>query len=167
MSWLRRPLAPGEIVGYIIFVAGVLLGIWLVLSPWADNWAYWAHDIPIFLLTNLCALPATIQVVSRNMGMSCADNWAYWAHDIPIFLLTTWIVAGSAHRFVRTFLLACVISAVASSVLFVIFVKAYTNEMGGVVLIAYGFYAFLISLAVGVPFVLYRRAQHRGTTVTP
>src|SRR3989442_3476853 len=74
MSWLRRPLAPGEIVGYIIFVAGVLLGIWLVLSPWADN-------------------------------------WAYWAHDIPIFLLTTWIVAGSAHRFVRTFLLACVISA--------------------------------------------------------
>ncbi len=130
MSWLRRSLAPGEIVGYIIFVAGVLLGIWLVLSPWADN-------------------------------------WAYWAHDIPIFLLTTWIVAGSAHRFVRTFLLACVISAVASSVLFVIFVKAYTNEMGGVVLIAYGFYAFLISLAVGVPFVLYRRAQHSGTTVTP
>lgn len=123
MSSLRRPLAPGEIIGYVIFVAGILF-IWLVVNRWADK-------------------------------------WEYWAHDIPIFLLTTWIVAGCAHRFVRIYLLACAISAVASAFLFVIFVKAYANEMGGVVLIAYGFYAFLISLAVGLPFVLYRRAQQR------
>lgn len=74
-----------------------------------------------------------------------------------IFSLATLLVATVTHRFVRTFLWACVISAFASSLLHEVAVQGYLNAMFGVRLIAGGFYAFLVSVAVGVPFVIYRQ----------
>src|SRR3989454_744696 len=79
------------------------------------------------------------------------------ARTQEIFSLATVLVAAVTHRFVRTFLGACVISALASSLLHEIVVQGYLNEMFAVRLIAGGFYAFLVSVAVGVPFVVYRQ----------
>src|SRR2546427_12899206 len=84
------------------------------------------------------------------------------ARTQEIFSLATVLVAAVTHRFVRTFLGACVISALASSLLHEIVVQGYLNEMFAVRLIAGGFYAFLVSVAVGGPFVGYRQPRLVG-----
>src|SRR2546428_10515991 len=84
------------------------------------------------------------------------------ARTQEIFSLATVLVAAVTHRFVRTFLGACVISALASSLLHEIVVQGYLNEMFAVRLIAGGFYAFLVSVAVCVPFFVYRQPRLVG-----
>jgi hypothetical protein len=80
-----------------------------------------------------------------------------------LFALVTLLVAAIAHKLARRFLLASVISAFTAALVHEIAVQGYLNEMFVVRFIARGFYAFLVSVAVGVPFVVYRQPGHVGT----
>lgn len=84
-------------------------------------------------------------------------------HD-PIVPLTTVVVAVITHRFVHAFLRACAIATAASIVLSVIHVTVtgQVNDMIGVFVILGGAYAFLLSMAVGFPFVLNRHPGFLG-----
>jgi alpha-tubulin suppressor-like RCC1 family protein len=78
------------------------------------------------------------------------------ARTEEMFSLAAVLLAAVTHRFVRSFLPACLIAAVASSLLHEIVGQGYLNEMFLIRLIVGAFYAFLVSVAVGLPFVIYR-----------
>ena len=127
MPWLRHPLAASDILGFLIFCAGVLL------------------------------CNALVKEQSQNP----------MSPNVFILVRIMWIIAGVSallHRFVRAYLLASAVSALATMVVAWVWnlnSYGYVTDMALAGTLLFGFLAFLISLAVGFPFVLYRRSAAR------
>lgn len=76
---------------------------------------------------------------------------------IFVLVLTSLVVAAITHRRVRSFWLACLVSAAASSVVFNILAtiqQGHSDKFFLVALVFGGFYAFIISAVAGLPFIL-------------
>ena len=79
---------------------------------------------------------------------------------IIVLVLTSLVIGAITHWRVRSFWLACLVSAAASSVVFNVLAtirQGYLDKFFLVALIFGGFYAFIISAVVGLPFALFRR----------
>lgn len=78
-------------------------------------------------------------------------------------LLLVWVIAGIAHILIRVFWRACVISAFASALGYIVLIFALIpsqigNEMLGAGIIEVGLFGFLLSMLMGFPVVIYRRS---------
>jgi hypothetical protein len=79
---------------------------------------------------------------------------------IVLFVLTSLVVATITHSLVRSFLVASLIAAITSSVLFIILATIHDRSLDKFFLVAFmvcAFFGFIISLLVGLPFTLLRQ----------
>lgn len=100
--------------------------------------------------------------------------WSAWRAWQPqsdenplVVLVLIWVVAGISHMFVRRFWRACGVSALGSVLGYVVFAilltpNPFLNEMFGAGMIEVGLFAFVLSMLMGLPVVLYRRTRTRS-----
>jgi|CXWL01.1.fsa_nt_gi hypothetical protein len=122
--WVRRHATGVAAVGYLLFAAGTLLGIWLAWRAWKPQ----SDDNPLVLLA------------------------------------LVWVIAGITWIFVQAFWRACVISAIGSALGYIVLALVLTpnpflNEMFMAGAIQVGLWGFILSMVMGIPVVLYRRAR--------
>ena len=94
--------------------------------------------------------------------------WRAWqpqSDENPLVVLVlVWVVAGISHMSVRRFWRACGVAARGSVLGYVVFAilltpNPFLNEMFGAGMIEVGLFAFVLSMLMGIPVVLYRRTR--------
>ena len=81
---------------------------------------------------------------------------------IIVLVLTSLVVAATTHWLVRSFWLACLISAFGSTIVFNILATIHQGHLDKFFLVAFifgGVCAFIISAVVGLAFKLLRRKK--------
>jgi hypothetical protein len=86
-----------------------------------------------------------------------------------LVLLLVWVIAGFSHFFVRGLWPACAISAFGSVLGYIVLVLVLipheaNNEMFGAGMIEVGLFAFVLSMVIGIPVVIYRRTRSAHTS---